>query len=627
MNYILEECILDVRKLNTYNPGSVSLKNVDFKVFPSEVHAIIGERGAGKELLLNTFTGQEKRIDGRIFFRGVDVTKDLKIGRTNSMMFLLEEPILADGLTVAENICIMKEPQGIFRFVKYSKMNSTVKKLLAKFNLQISEKESVSNLSLENRKIIELIKLFLYEPELIIMFEPTAYLGLESQKLFSKMLDELKKKNTGILYITNKWDEAFRVADRISVLYVGSLIGEMGSKEAKRKPEKLLKMLSGMKDRDLEDDISEHFEKDEVIEAVFKATEYLTSDYEINDVLKMLEDYACKIMESEGCYIYLVDEKTHTVIDTIKFEVDEKVNATLKTDSVFKIMNEKRMFYTHSDEESFKSFFEDPDNVNAKTVIFDPVIVRSHYTALIQTTYLNRYEVTEKKMKFLQTLSRQAALAIDNTRLMGSSVLLQESHHRIKNNLQTIISLINMQKRACLTNPSCGMMERLYGGIVSRVKSIAAVHDLLSKDELGRSIVNLKELVETILQFYVVNGQPTVVKELDDLFIPYDKATNISLVINELVNNCIKHAFIKVKDATINLSCKILDRFIQITIEDNGIGLSDDTGSKENGKLGLSLVRAIVENQFFGEFKILSKMGTRVEIIIPKTKLLISQSN
>jgi len=616
------ESILDIRDLCSTNTGSVRLKEINLEVFPAETHALVGERGAGKELLVNILAGLEKRISGRIFFDEVDVTGSLKIGSSTSMMFLLEEPMLAEGLTVAENIYIMREPRNILRFISYSKINRHVKDLLTGFSLDIQERSSVFKLSVEDRKIVELVRLFFYEPKMIVMYEPTANLSSKSQELFFRILSELKRKNTGILYVTNKWDDALKFADRISVLYEGSLAGTLSSSEAKKKPEKLLKLLSGWDRKGHGIEGSDNFENEDVVEAVLKAAEYLTSNYEINDVLKMLESYACKIMESDACYVYLVDEKTRTIMDTVKFKENETIEAILKDEVVMKIMEDKKLFRACSEEEGFTDLFKITRNV--EMAIFDPVLIRSHYTALIQVSYCKRYEPTEKQTRFLYTLSRQAALAIDNTRLMGSSILLQESHHRIKNNLQTIVSLINMQKRSFHRNTAKEVND-LLENIVSRVKSIAAVHDLLSRDELGRSIINLKNLVDAILQFNVVDGKPKIDKDLDDIFIPYDKATSISLTINELMNNCIKHAFKNTDNAAIIISCKNLDDKIRIVVEDNGIGFPNRAFDTNNERLGLSLVRSVVENQFGGVLNVFTDNGTRVEILIPNEGLLLTR--
>jgi ribose transport system ATP-binding protein len=123
---------------------------------------------------------------------------------------------------------------------------------------------------------------------------------------------------------------------------------------------------------------------------------------------------------------------------------------------------------------------------------------------------------------------------------MGRSTLLQESHHRIKNNLQYIISLISLQKDFINKNPK--NTDEILTNIICRIKSIAAVHDLLSKDSLGRSIINLHDIFDVIIKF--LNSSKIEFKvKIDDIFISYAKASAIALVFNEILSNCIEHAF------------------------------------------------------------------------------------
>jgi len=290
----MEQCILDIKELSSNDTGNVNLKEINLEVTSSEVHALVGEYGAGKELVVNVLTGAEKKISGRVFFDGIDVTNKIKIGGSTDIMFLLEEPMVAEGLTVAENMYMLRSHSNVIKLINHSKINRTVKELIARFDLGISEKAHVYRLSTEEKKLIELLRLCIYEPRLVVLYEPTANLSSKSQDLLLRILTELKEKGTGILYVTNKWDEAMKYSDRISVLSEGVLCGTLSSEEAKDKPEKLLRLILGWKKSDSIKRETEEIETEDIIDAVLRAAEYLTSNYEINDVLKMLENYTCK---------------------------------------------------------------------------------------------------------------------------------------------------------------------------------------------------------------------------------------------------------------------------------------------------------------------------------------------
>ncbi len=140
----MEQCVLDIKELSSKDTGNVNLKEINLEVNSSEVHALVGEYGAGKELIVSILTGAEKKITGRVFFDGIDVTGKLKMGGSTNIMFLLEEPMVADGLTVAENMYMLRKHNNVISLINHSKINRTVKELIAKFDLGISERTHVS---------------------------------------------------------------------------------------------------------------------------------------------------------------------------------------------------------------------------------------------------------------------------------------------------------------------------------------------------------------------------------------------------------------------------------------------------------------------------------------------------
>ncbi|MEW9678067.1 histidine kinase dimerization/phosphoacceptor domain -containing protein [Lentibacillus sp. L22] len=140
-----------------------------------------------------------------------------------------------------------------------------------------------------------------------------------------------------------------------------------------------------------------------------------------------------------------------------------------------------------------------------KTIICIPVLIRSQVTGIIQVYYEDFYVYSSDESRYLAALARHAAMAIEDTRLMGRSALLQESHHRIKNNLQSIVGIISLQRNFVQQNATQSVND-ILDNIISRIKSISAVHDLLSKDKLGRSIINVKEIIEEIISYSNYNS-------------------------------------------------------------------------------------------------------------------------
>jgi ribose transport system ATP-binding protein len=622
----MSDKLLGIDSLSTFSGNTVNLNKVNFSLASSEVHALIGERGAGKYLFVNVLLGAEKEFTGKITFLDKDITYKASGMSKTKINFLIKEPMLAEGLKVYENFFLIKDNnKNFFQPINHLRLKKKVKEVFDHLNIFIDIKSFIHELTAEEKKVLEIAKLYYYKPDVVVMLEPTENLTKSSRDIFFDLVKMLKKRGTGIIYVTNKWEEALQIADKISIIYEGEIVGHLSASEAKKNPVRLIQFMSGLKinrEVDKELDLIQK-ENEDVIDAIFTATEYLTSNYELNDVLKMLCKYSCKIMNSESCNIYLVDEHTHTVMDYISYSKTDSAISQIKTKVIMEVMKNNTYYYKNSNEDDFQSLFK--KNKSKKSILCYPVQIRSNKTALIEVAYDTIFKYTEKQLRYLKTLSKQAAIAIDNTRLLGKSALLQETHHRIKNNLQTITSIIRMQKN---NYEKIGRqnVDGLIDDIISRIKSIAVIHDLLSQDPEGRSIVNVKKLINALLEFYVIDGKPKVVLCIQDIFIPYNKTTSISLILNELLNNCIKHAFKKIEEGVIYISCQEKKDVIHISIKDNGKGLPDNFNIDELKSLGLFLVNSIVINDFSGRFNIYQESGTTATIEIPKEKLLLSKA-
>ena len=208
------------------------------------------------------------------------------------------------------------------------------------------------------------------------------------------------------------------------------------------------------------------------------------------------------------------------------------------------------------------------------------------------------------------------AITIETSRLIGKSVLLQESHHRIKNNLQIITNLLFMQETKLLEINS--EVQVTFDQIINQVKSIALIHDLLSKDKVGNNEVNLRVIIQRIVQFYQ-NERLEFNLDVFNISIPYNKATTIALVINELIANCVKHAFTNRAKGQIAIKCSIDDERLIIIVHDNGIGFPQDQPVSKLG-IGTSIVDTTVL-KLGGEIVRSNEKGACVKIMFSRDSI------
>lgn len=620
----MSDYIFEIRNLSGENEEGYTLSGLDLYLKPAEVHALVGERGMGKKAFVQLLTGTAKTKAGKIIFNGNDITSRIAVNSIDGLAFLIKKSQLIDNLTVAENLFVLNYPRKKYlSSINWKEIQRSTEELFNELGITIDFRKKIYELSNEEQKLVSIIKIYLQGSQVVILHEPTDNLGAKSILKLFEIIKKMKGKGSSFIYVTNEWEEALKISDRISVLSRGSIVGTLDTNEAKKNPRRLLNMISGWQPySNTEKDMDE--ESNEVLNVIFKAAEFLTSNYELEDVLKFLTKHVSKVMNSASCTIYLIDEETNSIIDCVEYKASEETEARLTREAIIQMIKKDDLYYTTENDGEFKSYFKMLNGI--KTIICVPVLIRSHITGLIQISYRDFYVHSEKDIIYLSTFARQVAIAIEDTRLMGSSALLQESHHRIKNNLQTIISLIKLQKRFIKKDPTKSL-DDVINDIISRIKSIAAVHDLLSREKLGRSIINFKEIIMMIIKFYSNDSKVDIRVQLDDIIIPYNKATAIALIINELINNCYKHAFANQDYGIIEVSCNNVEEKIILTVEDNGRGLPGNFDINNLHSLGLSIVNSIIKNEFNGKIGILSKpdKGTKIKLTLPQDKISLTR--
>lgn len=193
--------------------------------------------------------------------------------------------------------------------------------------------------------------------------------------------------------------------------------------------------------------------------------------------------------------------------------------------------------------------------------------------------------------------------------LEEKEVLLREIHHRVKNNMQIISSLLNLQSYYIKDKKYVDMLKESQ----DRIKSMALIHEKLYQSE---SLANIKSsdyiaaLVNSLFQSYEVTTQRIAVKlEIEDMSLDIDTAIPCGLIINELVSNSLKHAFPD-REGEIMIVFRSIDDTKELTVSDNGVGIPEDVDFKTTESLGLHLVTILAEDQLDGEITLDRSKGT-----------------
>ena len=243
-----------------------------------------------------------------------------------------------------------------------------------------------------------------------------------------------------------------------------------------------------------------------------------------------------------------------------------------------------------------------------------PLTVRDRVIGVLNCYAGKRREFSEKERTLLLTLANQTALAIENAQLITNTAVVREMHHRIKNNLQTIAMLMQMQ----VYETDLPATRHALETNIHRIHSIAAVHEVLS--EKGFRLVNVKDVIERISRetasTMISPGQDVkILVHGQNLQLPSRPATSLALVINELVQNALEHGLNAQKQGRIDISMGHSPEEFIILVRDNGRGIPE----KFSPNLGLEITETLVREDLHGQIKFNRlQIGTEVSIRIPR---------
>jgi ribose transport system ATP-binding protein len=223
----MPEKIVSMENITKEFSGVQVLNKVDFNIYKGKIMALLGENGAGKSTLMKILTGVYLRTSGKVYLedKAVDFT-NIKESQDHGVAIIHQELNLVQHLSIGENIFLGREPVTKAKKIKWKQLFEESKKWLDKLGLNENPREIVRNLSVGKQQLIEIAKALSLNAKVIIMDEPTGALTIsETEKLF-QVIEELKEQGQSIVYISHRLNEIFEIADYVTVLRDGELVGE-----------------------------------------------------------------------------------------------------------------------------------------------------------------------------------------------------------------------------------------------------------------------------------------------------------------------------------------------------------------------------------------------------------------
>lgn len=221
-----ENSVLEMRNIHKSFPGVRALQGVDFTLCEGEIHALMGENGAGKSTLIKVLTGVYEKDEGEIYLKGLNkpaVIKSPQDAQNLGISTVYQEITLCPNLTVAENMYIGR---GKGQITNWNKMNKDADKILQNLGIPARANQQLGSCSIAIQQMVAIARAVDMDCKVLILDEPTSSLDdSEVEKLFG-LMNDLKARGVGIIFVTHFLDQVYAVCDKITVLRDGQLVGE-----------------------------------------------------------------------------------------------------------------------------------------------------------------------------------------------------------------------------------------------------------------------------------------------------------------------------------------------------------------------------------------------------------------
>jgi len=216
-----------MRNITKVFPGVRALDGVTFDLFAGEIHALVGENGAGKSTLMKILGGVypygtyegEILVDGR-----PQVLHKVRDAEQAGIAVIYQELSVIKDLTIGENIFLGREPRSL-GVIRWEELYSSSQKLVDELHLPLDPRTPVDRLGIGQQQLVEIAKALSQKARILVLDEPTAALTDSEADALFRILDKLRERGVGMIYISHKLDEVFRISDRVTVLRDGRTVG------------------------------------------------------------------------------------------------------------------------------------------------------------------------------------------------------------------------------------------------------------------------------------------------------------------------------------------------------------------------------------------------------------------
>ena len=440
--------VLEMENITKEFPGVKALDNVQLKLKPGTVHALMGENGAGKSTLMKCLFGIYEKDNGKILLDGVEVNfKSTKEALENGVSMVHQELNQVLQRNVLDNIWLGRYPMKGF-FVDEKKMYEDTINIFKDLDIKVDPRKKVADLPIAERQMIEIAKAVSYKSKVIVMDEPTSSLTEKEVDHLFRIINRLKQSGVAIVYISHKMEEIKMISDEITILRDGKWIST--NDVSKISTEQIISMMVGR-------DLTERFpKKDNTVKEMILEVKNLTAlnQPSIQDV--SFELYKGEILGIAG----LVGSKRTEIVETI-FGIRPKEKGEI-------ILNGKTV-KNKNPEDAIKNGFALVTEERRSTGIFSMLDIAFNSVISNLDRYKNKFRLLKNK-----DMEKDTKWIVDSMRVKTPSYTTKIGSLSGGNQQKVIIG------RWLLTEPEVLMLDEPTRGI-----------DVLAKYEIYQLMIDL----------------------------------------------------------------------------------------------------------------------------------------
>ena len=518
-----------------------------------------------------------------------------------------------DNLTVFENVYVRK---NYFMPQRNMMQRLELLEMEERFGIDIDPDRSGHTLIAEEKYLVELLRIVSQKPRVVILSSISMVMGFTFFESFCKILTYLKEHDARVLIVSTRWEDTVQICEGICVQSANreDRFSLLRVQDIRRNPKLLFYALA--------DNAEERVPIDAnlVLNGIMDMAAPFSGDLVLEDRVRNTIETLRNVMHAVCCVLCLRNSRNHLATYYMPEAGIAKYRIQSDFLSLFIGRTDKVAYYSKKKYDFAQVFAEKTDNV--ELLINYPVVAVPEKLGLLILMFENDFICSSEDITAIRVCSNMISNMITSSDLLTRNMLIEESNHRVKNNLQMIVSLLYIQRRVFRDSNRDGFLpfeqvDTFIDEMSSRIRMMANMHDFVSKSYKDDDKVSSDRIVSAVVDLY---REENFRYELDveSFLIRFEKASSIAMVLNEIVCNSIKYAFEGEtgRENVIRIAFRMEGEGMRLEVQDNGRGLPKEYDIQNSNSLGMKVVQSLA-TRLHGKITMSNQGGAHFILTVP----------